>query len=248
MRALLVWFWREPYQRPLRPWGAELHDAMLLPHYLEQDLAAVLQDLNQAGFGFDPAWFAPHVEFRFPRYGEVRIGEVSLSLRGALEPWPTMGEEPGGGGTARYVDSSLERVQLRARQLDSSRYQVLCNGRRLPLQATGEAGEFVAGVRYRAWQPWSCLHPTVGAHNPLVFDLLDLWSGRSIGGCTYHVHHPGGRSFETFPVNGHEAESRRLSRFFPFGHTPGPQSPAAQEHNPRHRVTLDLRRPRRGEI
>ncbi len=246
VRALLVWFWREPYQRPLRHWGSDLHDAMLLPHYLREDIDAIVAELRQAGFAFDPAWFAPHYEFRFPRYGEVRIGETTLELRGALEPWPTMGEEPGGGGTARYVDSSLERLQLSARNLDTSRYAVLCNGRRLPLQSTGISGEYVAGVRYRAWQPWSCLHPTVGAHNPLVFDLVDTWSGRAIGGCTYHVHHPGGRSFDTFPVNGHEAESRRLARFFAFGHTPGPVQLPAAELNPRHRVTLDLRRQHTG--
>ncbi len=242
VRALLVWFWREPYARPLRRWGPALHDEMLLPQFLRDDINDVVNDLNQAGFEFDPAWFAPHYEFRFPRYGEVRINNTTLEVRGALEPWPTMGEEPGGGGTARYVDSSLERVQLCARGLDPSRYAVLCNGRRLPLQPTGVSGEYVAGVRFRAWQPWSCLHPTVKAHNPLVFDLVDLWSQRSIGGCTYHVHHPGGRSFDTFPVNSHEAESRRLARFFAFGHTPGPVDIPDAENNPRHRVTLDLRR------
>lgn len=248
VRALLVWFWRTPYQRPLRRWGAELHDAMLLPFYLKRDLNEVIDDLNQAGFEFEPAWFAPHAEFRFPHYGDVRVGDATLTLRGALEPWPTMGEEPGGGGTARYVDSSLERVELSAKDLDTSRFMVICDGRRLPLNETDVAGEFVAGVRYRAWQPWSCLHPTVGAHNPLIFDVLDLWSGKSIGGCTYHVHHPGGRSFDTFPINSHEAESRRLSRFFPFGHTPGPMTAPPLEQNPRHRVTLDLRRPISGVL
>ncbi len=243
VRALLAWFWREPYQRPLRRWGAQLHDAMLLPHYLRQDLHAMLADLRGAGYAFDDAWFEPHCEFRFPLCGELALGEMRLQMRTALETWPTMGEEPGGGGTARYVDSSLERVELRVSQFDTSRYILACNGRRVPLAATATPGEHVGGVRYRAWQPWSCLHPTVGAHNPLVVDVIDTWSQRAIGGCRYHVHHPGGRSHDNFPVNGHDAESRRIARFEAFGHSPGQRTVPPQEHNPVHPVTLDLRRP-----
>lgn len=245
VRALIAWFWQAPYTRPLRRWGSGLHDRMLLPHFLEQDLRELLQDLRTGGFDFDPAWFAPHSQFRCPVYGEVNVAGQLLELRGALEPWPTMGEEPAGGGTARYVDSSVERLQVRLRNYQPERYVLTCNGRRVPLGAAGEHGEFIGGVRFRAWQPWSCLHPTVGAHNPLVFELVDTWNGRSAGGCVYHVHHPGGRAFDTFPVNANEAESRRLARFVPFGHQPGPMAVPPSENNPRHPFTLDLRYPTR---
>ena len=124
----------------------------------------------------------------------------------------------------------------------ASAHAVTCNGAQLPLQPTGENGEHVAGVRFRAWQPPRCLHPTIGVHSPLVFDIVDRWNGRSVAGCTYHVMHPGGRSFDTLPVNEFEAEGRRLARFQPFGHTPGPLNPLPAPPNPEFPHTLDLRR------
>ena len=243
VRALLAWFWRQPYDKPLVRWESRLHDQMFLPHYLAADLRAVLGELRNAGYPIQNDWFAPHVDFRFPLYGSAQVGDLQLELRGALEAWPTMGEQGAVGGTARYVDSSVERVQLKVSGMQGERYVLSCNGRRLPLHSTDTPGEMVAGVRFRTWQPWSCLHPTVGAHNPLIFDVIDSWSQRAIGGCSYHVSHPGGRSFDTNPINSYEAESRRLSRFFSFGHTPGTVQVPAAERNAYHPHTLDLRRP-----
>ena len=241
LRALIARFWDVPYQHKIVRWGTELHDRFLLPHFVEQDLDDLLFEMNQAGYPLEKAWFAPHIEFRFPVLGEFVQRAVHLELRQAIEPWHVLGEEPGPGGTARYVDSSLERLQIKVRGLTDPRHVVTCNGHRVPLYPTGTNGEFVAGVRYRAWQPPNCLHPTIGVHTPLVIDLYDTWTCRSAGGCQYHVSHPGGRSYETFPVNAAEAETRRHSRFFAFGHTQGSWHVQPAATNAESPLTLDLR-------
>jgi uncharacterized protein (DUF2126 family) len=242
VRALVAWFWREPYvQTPIR-WGTRLHDQFLLPYFVEKDFQTVIQDLQQAGYPIEHAWFAPHSEFRFPVYGRVCYDGVEVELRQAIEPWYVLGEEPGAGGTARYVDSSVERLQVQVRGLVKERLAVTCNGHRLPLQTTGTHGNFVCGVRYRAWQPPRCLHPTIPVHTPLVFDVVDTAARQSIGGCTYHVAHPGGRNYDTFPVNSNEAEARRIARFFGFGHTPGPLQAGEPRVDPEFPTTLDLRK------
>ena len=219
IRALTAAFWAKPYRRPLIRWGTALHDKFLLHHYVREDLREVCDYLKEAGFDFKPEWLEPFFEFRFPALGRIRQGEMELELRAAIEPWHVLGEELGSSGTARYVDSSVERLQVRLTNLNPDRYSILCNRTELPLSPTGTEGEYVAGVRYKAWNPPSALHPTIKPDVPLVFDIYDKWNERSIGGCTYHVTHPGGRSYDTFPVNSLEAESRRVNRFWENNHS-----------------------------
>ncbi|MFW2368631.1 MAG: DUF2126 domain-containing protein [Desulforhopalus sp.] len=242
LRTFVSWFWEHPYRQDLVHWGTRLHDKFMLPQFVRDDFTDVLSILQEAGYLFSMDFFHPHFEFRFPIYGRIHYQGMELELRQALEPWHVLGEEAGGGGTARYVDSSVERLQIKVSGMTQERYIVTCNGRKVPLQPTLEAGVFVAGVRYRAWQPPSCLHPTIGIHAPLVVDIFDTWTGRAVGGCTYYVGHPGGRSYDNFPVNSYEAEGRRNSRFISGGHSPGPQvKTPADEINRYFPYTLDLR-------
>ena len=241
LRALVARFWKEPYEKPLVRWGTDIHDRWMLPHFIWQDIDDVVSDMQAAGYPMKAEWFAPHHEFRFPFVGDLDVRGLHLELRHALEPWHVLGEEGGAGGAVRYVDSSVERLQLKVTGAIDTRHSVLCNGVAIPLQPTGTNGEYVAAVRYRAWQPSSCLHPTVGVHSPLTFAVLDTWNDRTIGGCSYHVTHPGGLSHTSFPVNAFEAESRRLSRFFRHGLTGGIIKAAPAKINPEAPWTLDLR-------
>jgi len=264
LRALVARFWREPYRHPLVRWGTALHDRFLLPHYVWVDMTAVVAELADAGYPFRVEWFAPFFEFRFPLYGRAAYDGVEIELRMALEPWLVLGEEATAQRQARVVDSAIERLQVACRGFDPERFVVTCNGRRVPLQATGVPGELVAGVRYKAWPAPFGVHPTVPVHAPLVIDLVDRRLGRAVGGCVYHVTHPGGLLYETFPVNAYEAETRRISRFWAWGHTAGAvaappwvarlrehvgssngalrHEPARERSDPEHPCTLDLRR------
>jgi len=254
IRSLVSMFWDRPDTRPMIRWGTALHDEFLLPHGVRTDVDQVVRDLQAAGIGFERAWLDPFLEFRFPRIGRVLAGEVELEFHSAIEPWLVLGEEATAGGTARYVDSSVERLQVTARGFDPERHLVTCQGVPVPLTRDqtggdpGSPGEYYGGVRYRAWQPWSALHPSIEVHAPLHFDVVDLADGLSRGGATYHVVHPGGRSYEQPPVNAASAEARRSSRFEPRGHTAGRLDVgalrdagrrAASSEYPR---TLDLRR------
>ena len=221
VRTLVSLFWRKPYKHKLVRWGTQLHDKFLLEHYVKDDMRDIVEFLNNEGYAFELDWFDPFFEFRFPLYGLASVENFNLELRGAIEPWNVLGEESGSQGTSRYVDSSLERVQVKVNNFTPERYVLTCNSVVVPLSATGVEGEYVAGVKYKAWQPWSALHPTIGVDTPLTFDVVDKWNQRSIGGMTYHVAHPGGRTYDTFPVNSYEAESRRINRFFDFNHTQG---------------------------
>ncbi len=244
LRAMVARFWKQPYAAPLVRWGTALHDRYMLSTFVRSDFDTVIAELVEAGYALDASWFAPHFEFRFPLAGEVTASGVHLTLRSALEPWHVLAEQTANGATARYVDSSVERLEVIVQGLADPRLVLAVNGRMLPLTPTGRAGEFVAGVRFRAWSPPSALHPTIGVDAPLTFDIVDTTSEKSVGGCRYHVAHPGGRNYDSFPVNAYEAESRRLARFFKIGHTPGRIVLEPARPGPEYPMTLDLRRTR----
>jgi uncharacterized protein (DUF2126 family) len=221
IRTLVARFWEKPYERKPINWGSELHDKFMLEYYVRQDMNQIIEELNEAGYAFEKSWFDAFVEFRFPVLGKAQFDDISLEIRWAIEPWNVLGEEATSQGTARYVDSSVERIQVKVGGWLPERYVLACNGVRIPLKQTAQKGQYVAGVRYKAWAPHSALHPTIAVDTPLIFDIIDSWNNKSIGGFTYHVAHPGGRNYETVPVNSYEAEGRRYTRFYSEGHTQG---------------------------
>ena len=253
LRGIIARCWKDPIRGPLTDFGPSLHDRYLLPHEVKADFDLVLADLRRHGMAFESSWYDAFFEFRFPRLGTADVDGVHVELRAGVEPWLTLGEEATGTGTSRYVDSSLERLQVRVDGLPAGDpRRVTVNGVELPLRPAGDAGAWVAGVRYRAWQPWSCLHPTIEEHAPIAVDLVDPdWSrhdpstgltpAATLGGCVYSVSHPGGRSEDSHPVNALEAESRRAARFSGVSLRPG-TNPMRPHHQDPSLVTLDLRR------
>ncbi len=244
LRTLVARFWKTPYTQPLVDWKTRLHDQFMLPHFVWRDFEDVMLDCQAAGYAMKADWFEPHFEFRFPHVGGFTHNSVSVSIRQAIEPWNVLGEEATGTGTSRYVDSSIERMQVKVNGYVDERYSITCNGRTLPFHPTDVRGQYVAGVRYRAWQPPSCLHPTIPVDGPLTFDLYDNWLGRSVDGCRYHVGHPGGLNPSTLPVNSYEAESRRAARFTRVAHNGVAMKPREGTINRDFPMTLDLRKDR----
>ena len=243
IRAVIAKFWKTPYEKSFIRWGTLLHDKFMLPEFIWSDFCDLLKTFNQEGleFSFDPSWFEPFMEFRFPKFGSVQVGPVSIELRYALESWPILGEEMFNGGVSRAVDSSVERLQVKVTGFIENRHILTCNGYHLPLMPTGTRGVFVCGIRYKAWAPCSSLHPTIPVHSPLVFDLVDSYHNHSIGGCKYHVIHPGGRNYDKIPVNSNEAEGRRHSRFQSMTHSPGKIKVHKPQIHADFPYTLDLR-------
>ena len=204
----------------------------MLPHFVWEDFLGVLADLKAHGYDFRSDWYEAQAEFRFPFCGEVEYEGVQLELRQALEPWHVLGKHGRDRRNGALHRFSTERLQVKLTTADPERYVVACNRRRVPLARTATNGVRGRRARYKAWKPATAMHPTVPVHAPLVFDIFDDWSGRALGGCVYHVAHPGGLSYDTFPVNSNEAEARRLARFEPRGHTPGAYEPASKRRIP----------------
>lgn len=244
LRTLVAKFWNKPYAKPLVDWKNRLHDQFMLPHFIWRDFQDVTASCQASGYQVNAEWFKPHFEFRFPKIGEFTHNTINVELRQAIEPWNVLGEETSSTGTSRYVDSSIERLQILVTGYVDERYEFTCNGRTIPLHPTEVAGQYAAGVRYRAWQPPSCLHPTIGVDEPLTFDLYDRWLERSVDGCRYHVGHPGGLNPSTFPVNSFEAEGRRAARFSQVVHNGSSIEPRKSEINKEFPMTLDLRKDR----
>jgi uncharacterized protein (DUF2126 family) len=244
IRGLVCAFWKLPFEGSLIRWGTALHDRFMLPHFIQRDFSDVLAHLRRSGYEFEEKWFASHFEFRFPKIGSIAADGVELELRRALEPWNVLAEETTSGRTVRSVDSSLERIQVKVSGfMTEARYVVTCNGRKVPLHSTGDPGEAVAAVRYRARRLQATLHPTVPLHVPLVFDIIDCWNECSIGRCIYHAVPPDGRMYTTPPLNTAEANERRLERFQPSDPPLGAIAMPTEETNPVFPMTLDLRMP-----
>ncbi|HEY1555651.1 MAG TPA: transglutaminase family protein [Kofleriaceae bacterium] len=241
-RALVASFSRAPYRHSLVRWGTELHDRFLLPYFLWRDFEEVLAHLARTGIALPHAAFEPFVELRCPLAGTLAVGDAALELRNAIEPWHVLGEEATQTGTARYVDSSVERVELRARGLDPERYAIAVNDVIVPMRAVAGRDLRVAGVRFRAWCPPHALHPHLGLHHPLHLAIVDKWAERGVAGGAYHVWHPEGRAFDTPPLTRVEAAARRAQRFTREGPPPWPLRAREVEPHPEQPYTLDLRR------
>lgn len=242
LRTLVAALMETPYHGELVRWGHTLHDRFLLPYWMWKDFEDILEFLNLRGFALQKEHYRPFLDLRCPVVGRMTVSGVELQVRNAIEPWHVLGEEATGAGTSRYVDSSMERIEIMVDGYIAERHAILVNGHVLPLRATGESHRLVGGVRFRAWAPPHSLHPHIGIHHPISIEVLDRWSRRSLGGCTYHVWHPEGRAFDGSPLTRFEASARRNQRFTMGSHTAYPLT--VVDPGPHHEApyTLDLRR------
>jgi uncharacterized protein (DUF2126 family) len=242
VRTLLTAFAEEPYAAKLTRFGSMLHDRYLLPYWMWRDFEEILAFLDARGLALPADAYRPFVDLRCPVVGTLSAGDVTLEVRNAIEPWNVLGEEMSSSGTSRYVDSSVERIEVRAEGLLPERHAILVNGLALPLRSTGVAGRYVGGVRFRAWAPPHSLHAHIGIHHPVRLDVVDRWGKRSLGACAYHVWHPEGRAFDTPPLTRFEAAARRAQRFTVEGAIPWPVTPIPASPHAEQPYTLDLRR------
>jgi uncharacterized protein (DUF2126 family) len=242
MRALVAAFAEEPYRGDLVRWGQALHDRFLLPYWMWRDFEDVLSLLESRGLALPAAAYRPFVELRCPVAGSLQAGDVLLEVRNALEPWPVLGEQMTATGTSRFVDSSMERIEVRVEGLVPERHLILVNGHELPLRPTPTTGEHVGGVRFRAWAPPQSLQAHLGIHHPIHLDVVDTWGKRSLGACAYHVWHPEGRAYDTPPLTRFEATARRAQRFTQEGPLSSPVQAVTARPHPDTPHTLDLRR------
>ncbi|MGZ3422858.1 MAG: transglutaminase family protein [Polyangiales bacterium] len=242
VRALLTAFAARPYEAPLVRFGTSLHDRYLLPYWMWRDFEDVLAFLEGRELGLPADAYRPFLELRCPVVGTLRAGDVRLEVRNAIEPWNVLGEETTASGTSRYVDSSMERIEVRAEGLVAERHAVLVNGYVMPMRATPRRDEHVGGIRFRAWAPPHALHAHLGIHHPVRLDVVDLWAERSIGACAYHVWHPEGRSYDKGPLTSFEASARRAQRFTIEGPLPSPVRARRLSIHDESPYSIDLRR------
>ena len=228
LRALIAFLAERPADPRLRDFGPELHDRYMLPGELWEDLAEVIRDLDRARLPVQADWFAPFLDRRFPTLGEVAMGDVRMAIRTAHEPWPVLAEEAVAGVVTRFIDAANQRVQVELTGLTPTHHILVCNGRRVPLQPTRTRGRFLAGVRYKAWNPPSSLHPTLWPVYSLVFDLLDARTGEVLGGCTWFPARPSLVGFSAAPAPVASGEPEREPHYRPQAAVLPPWSPGGR--------------------
>lgn len=250
LRAVTARLAALPFDAELTDWGAQLHDRYALPFCLRDDLRAVLEDLEQAGFGLAPALRSVLSDDEFRVLGRVAFDTVELTVKRAFEPWPLVGDAAAQDrGTSRLMDASSTRIELCLRprpgrpDQDFDDWGIAAEGCDLPLRgASDEAGPArLFGLRYRRYVPWAGLHPSLPAQGPI--DLL-LWhpQRREARRITLHEWRPDRQAYDGLPKDAQDARARRAERIL-VEDVPPPDPPPPQA--PPHALTpwcLDLRR------